>query len=750
MTTSPKILIVGGVAGGASAATRARRLNEKARIIMLEKDGFVSFANCGLPYHLGGVIQDRAKLLVAKPEMFKKRFDIEVRIRHEALAIDRAKKSVRIRDHVAGTDYDESYDKLILAPGAAPLIPDVPGVRAQGVHSLRNIEDMDRILAQLPAVKQVAVVGAGFIGLEVAEQLKERGLAVTLVEKAGQVLPPLDGEMAEPLRRELLRHDIRLISGAGFKAIRETAGKATGVILENDVTVDADLVILGLGVRPYNQLAVAAGLGVGPTGGIQTDDYQRTSDPDIYAVGDAAEYRLGPTGQRGRVPLAGIANRTGRLVGEHAATGKSATAPAAWSTAIIKVFGLAAGIAGESLKAALKRGVSARAVHITANHHAGYYPGAKSLTLKLVYEAGTGRILGAQAVGAAGIDKRLDVVASFLHFGGTVRDLAQVDLAYAPPFGSAKDPLHMAAFAAMNDLDGLAPILPPDVDLTAYQVVDLRDADECAELKLLGADHARNIPLNTLRGRLGELDQSKPTAVVCHSGLRAHVGTRLLRENGFNAANVSGATYVRDLALRRPLDIAPASAAACGTVKACGAPGAIASDSHDELHPVNVMTEAGAGALLLDVRSPGEFRTGRVQGAVNLPLENVTAEAVRALLVGHDQKTVVLLCASGGRARTAAKQLAASGLKTLVVQGGTNSCRQAGLPMDKDAGGVISVERQVRIAAGTMVFTGVLLGTFVHPGFYGLSGFVGAGLVFAGVTDWCGMGLLLARAPWNR
>jgi rhodanese-related sulfurtransferase len=330
-----------------------------------------------------------------------------------------------------------------------------------------------------------------------------------------------------------------------------------------------------------------------------------------------------------------------------------------------------------------------------------------------------------------------------------VRDLAQVDLAYAPPFGSAKDPLHMAAFAAMNDLDGLAPIIQPDADLTTYQVVDLRDADECAELKLIGAEHAHNIPLNTLRGRLGELDKSKPTAVVCHSGLRAHVGTRLLREHGFNAVNVSGATYVRDLALRRPMDITPA-AASCGSVKACGAPGAIATDSHDELHPLNVMAEAGAGALLLDVRSPAEFRSGRVQGAVNLPLENVTDLNVRALLAGNDQKTVVLLCASGGRARVAAKKLAASGLKTLVVQGGTNSCQQAGLPIDRDAGGMISIERQVRIGAGTMVFTGVMLGTFVHPGFYGLSGFVGCGLIFAGVTDWCGMGLLIAKAPWNR
>ena len=388
-------------------------------------------------------------------------------------------------------------------------------------------------------------------------------------------------------------------------------------------------------------------------------------------------------------------------------------------------------------------------MHITANHHAGYYPDAKSLTLKLVYEAVTGRILGAQAVGAAGIDKRLDVVASFLHFGGTVRDLAQVDLAYAPPFGSAKDPLHMAAFAAMNDLDGLAPLIAPDADLTRYQVIDLRDADECAELKLIGAEHAHHIPLNTLRQRLGELDKSKPTAVVCHSGLRAHVGTRLLREHGFDAVNISGAAYIRDLALRRPMDITPA-ATTCGTVKACRTVGTLAPDAHDELHPLNVMAQASAGALLLDVRSPAEFRSGRVQGAINLPLETVTIDNVRALLRSRDLTPVLLLCASGGRARVAAKKLSASGLKTLVVQGGTSSCRQAGLPMDEDAGGIISLERQVRIAAGVMVLGGVLLGTFIHPGFYGLSGFVGAGLMFAGITDWCGMGLLLARAPWNK
>jgi len=748
---SPRILIIGGVAGGASAATRARRSNERASIVMLEKDSHVSFANCGLPYHIGGAIQDRAKLLVAKPELFRDRFAIDVRVRHEALSIDRKARRVRVRDHAKGAEYDEPYDKLILAPGAAPLVPDLPGVRAPGVHSLRNIEDMDGILADLPGVRRAAVVGAGFIGLEVAEQLRERGLEVTLVDRNPQVLTPLDPEMAERLRRELLAHGVEVRLGSGLAAVETRAdGRASGVRLQDGSVIAADLVILGLGVRPSNRLAAEAGLDIGPTGGVRTDEHQRTSDPDIYAVGDVAEYALGATGGRGRIPLAGIANRTGRLAGEHAATGEAARAPAAWGTAILKVFGLAAGLTGDSVKSAKARGINARAVHVTANHHAGYYPGAQPLTFKLVYEAGTGRILGAQAFGGAGVDKRLDIVATLLHFRGTVADLAQVDLAYAPPFGSAKDAVHMAAFAALNDLEGKAPIVPADADLAGFQVVDVREADERAELALAGAPHAVAIPLNQLRARAGELDRGRPTVVACHSGLRSHVATRLLRELGFDARNLSGAASVRDLALNRP-ERASSPAAACSAAKPCGAPGAlVARDPHDELHPRNVLEETRGGALLLDVRSPGEFRSGHVEGAVNLPLEQVGGGAVKALMAGREDATVLLLCAAGGRARTAAKRLEGAGIRTVVVVGGTNACVAAGLPIRRAERGTISVERQVRIGAGLMVAAGVALGTWVHPGFLGLSAFVGCGLVFAGVTDWCGMGLLLARMPWNR
>lgn len=309
----------------------------------------------------------------------------------------------------------------------------------------------------------------------------------------------------------------------------------------------------------------------------------------------------------------------------------------------------------------------------------------------------------------------------------------------------------MAAFAAQNDLEGLAPILPPDTDLSGYQVVDLRDDEERSELPLAGVTHAKTIPLNSLRARLGELDKSRPTVVSCHSGLRAHVATRLLREHGFNASNLSGAALIRDLTMNRPDSLKPeTSSAACSSVKPCGAQGTMATDKHDELHPLNLLAEAQGGGCLLDVRSPGEFRSGRVQGAVNLPLEQVTVESVRQLLAAQGKTTVLLLCASGGRARSAASKLANAGLRTLVVVGGTQACRSLGLPIESESRGMISIERQVRIGAGLMVATGVALGTFVHPGFYGLSAFVGCGLIFAGVTDWCGMGLLLARMPWNK
>jgi NADPH-dependent 2,4-dienoyl-CoA reductase/sulfur reductase-like enzyme/rhodanese-related sulfurtransferase len=549
---TPTIVIVGGVAGGASAAMRARRMNERARIIILERDSYVSFANCGLPYYLGGEIKDRDKLLVAKPSLIARRFQVEVRTQHEVTAIDRRAKVLTVQEHETGRMYEERYDKLILAPGAAPFVPPIPGVQARGVFTLRNLEDADRIAVAMPDAHRAVIVGGGYIGLEVAEQFRRQGLDVALVEMLPQVMPLLDREMAEPLHRQLEYHGVQLELGRGIASVEEKDGAALAVLLTDRTRLPADIVLLGVGVRPNVGLAATAGLALGASGGIATDDHMRTSDPDIYAVGDAAEYLFGVTGQRMRLPLAGPANRSGRLAGEHAATGASRPAPAVWGTSVVRSFSTTAGITGLSLDAALRADLDARAVHVVAFHHASYYPGAEAMVLKLVYEGGTGRILGAQVVGGAGVDKRLDVIATLMHFHGTVHDLAQLDLAYAPPFGSAKDPLHMAAFAAENDLDGLAPVVQPGADLSAYQVVDVRAAHEVAARPLADVVHAKLIPLDELRDRLDELDPSLPTVVACRSGLRSYVAVRILAQHGFEQVfNLSGAAALRDLALMR-------------------------------------------------------------------------------------------------------------------------------------------------------------------------------------------------------
>ena len=554
---APTILIVGGVAGGASAAARARRMNEHARIIIFERDSYVSFANCGLPYYLGGEITDRDQLLIAKPSLFKRRFDIEVRTRHEVTGIDREAKSITIRDLDAEASYEMPYDKLILAPGADPIEPAIPGVDATGVFTLRNLEDTDRIAEAMPEAQRAVVVGGGYVGLETAEQFRRKGLEVALVEMQPQVLPMHDPEMVEPLHRQLEFNGVRLELGNGIASIEEQGGRATAAILADGTRLPADLVLLGIGVRPNVGLAEAAGIELGASRGIATDEYMRTSDPDIYAVGDAAEYTYGPTGAKLRVPLAGPANRTGRLAGEHAVTGSSRVAPAAMGTSIVRVFGTTAGMTGLSLKAALAAGFDATATHVIANNHAGYYPGAQAMIVKLVFEEGTGRVLGVQACGGDGVDKRLDVVSALTHFGGTVHDLAELDLAYAPPFGSAKDPLHMAAFAAENHLDGLAPVVQPDIDLCPYQTVDVRSAAEVEALPLAECDQIINIPLDQLRDRLGELDPSLPTVVACRSGLRSYVGTRILKQHGFDEVyNLSGATAMREFALNRRLPAA--------------------------------------------------------------------------------------------------------------------------------------------------------------------------------------------------
>ncbi len=548
------IVIVGGVAGGASAATRARRMNEDAEIILLEKDEYVSFANCGLPYYIGGEIADRNKLLVATPEFLTRRFKLDVRTRQEVLRIDRAARTVTVLNHATEVTYQQPYDKLILAPGASPLVPPLEGLDASNVFSLRNMADTDRILAAVEASRgrRAAVIGSGFIGLEMVEQLVRRGFTTALAELQPQVLPLLDPEMARPVEDELRGGGVDLYTGDGIKRIlKDASGAASGVELQSGTRIDADLVILGLGVRPNTRLAVDAGLTIGPSGGIATNDWMQTDDPDIYAVGDAAEYVYGPTGKPLRIALAGPANRAGRLAGEHAATGEAAPMAPVFGTSIVRVFEMSAGVTGLTGALADRLQRNAASVTIIANQHAGYYPGAVPLTLKLTFDPDDGRVLGAQAVGRDGVDKRLDVIATAMAFEGTVRDLAGLDLAYAPPFGSAKDPVHMAAFAACNQLDGIEEFVASDADLSSKQVVDVRTMPEVENSPLAAAAHAINIPVDELRGALDRLNPDAETVVSCGIGLRAHVAARILKQSGFaDVKNLVGGAIMRNRAIR--------------------------------------------------------------------------------------------------------------------------------------------------------------------------------------------------------
>ena len=540
-----KLVIVGGVAGGASAAARARRLSEDAEIVVFERGPDVSFANCGLPYYVGGEITPRDKLLVTTPQRLRERFRLDVRTRSSVESIDRAAKTVRVRDLDEGRDYDEPYDALILAPGAAPLRPPVPGVDSPLVLTLRNLGDVDRIKARVDAgAKRVVVVGAGFIGLELAENFVKRGMATTVVELQPQVLPPLDPEMAVPIVEALRSRGVDVILGDSADAF-EAAGDGVTVKLKSGRAVAADLVILGVGVRPENALAVAAGLDVGPRGGIRVSDTMQTSDPSIWAVGDAVEIRDAVTGAAAQVPLAGPANRQGRIAADAILRPRSPR-PGGYrgtqGTAIVGVFDRVAAITGASEKVLSRANLPYRKVYVHPADHAGYYPGAEQMTLKLLFAADTGRILGAQAVGGNGVDKRIDVIAVAIQAGMTVFDLEQMELCYAPQFGSAKDAVNMAGFVAAGLLRGdhpqadMATALdgPPDDRTT---LLDVRTPKEFAEGHLPGAV---NVPVDDLRARLGELPRDRRILAYCQVGQRGYIATRILLQKGFDAANLGG------------------------------------------------------------------------------------------------------------------------------------------------------------------------------------------------------------------
>jgi NADPH-dependent 2,4-dienoyl-CoA reductase/sulfur reductase-like enzyme/rhodanese-related sulfurtransferase len=528
-----RVIIIGGVAGGMSAATRLRRLDESAEIIVLEKSGHVSYANCGLPYYVGGVIENEKDLLLQTPASLHARFRLDVRVSTEVLAINPGKKVVAIKNLITGETSELDYDKLILSPGASPVVPPIPGIE-RGM-TLRTVEDVEKIAASVGKKPASAVViGGGFIGVEIAENLIHRKIPTALVEATHQVLMPLDPELATLVAKEMRTHGVDLHLGASVVKINTDS-----VELSNGAVLPAEIVILAIGVRPEIGLAKAAGLDIGTRNGIKVDEFNRTSNSDIYAVGDAAEKTDALDGNATLVPLANLANRHGRVVADHIC-GLTVRRVKTIGTAIVKVFDLKIATTGwneKRLKAAER---PHQAIHIHPNSHAGYYPDAKQMTLKLIFDPKTGEILGAQGVGIEGVDKRIDVIATAMRGGITAPELADLELAYAPPFGSAKDPVNMLGYVAENVVSGLSKVAQwHEIDEyreNGYELLDVRSVEECGRGIIPGAI---NIPVDEIRARYSELT-NKNLLVNCQVGLRGHTGSMLLKELGFNAVNLDG------------------------------------------------------------------------------------------------------------------------------------------------------------------------------------------------------------------
>lgn len=536
-----KIIIVGGVAGGASAAARARRLSEDAEIIMLERGEFISFANCGLPYHVSGDITQRDALLLQTPQSFKSRFNVEVRIFSEVVAIDRQQKVLTVKNVLSGEEYKEPYDKLLLSPGAAPIRPPIPGINSANTFSLRNIPDMDRILAAVSQNKpqHATVVGGGFIGLEMVEALHQIGIAVTLLELSEQVMAPVDLEMANFVHQALVQKQTDLRLNTGLTAITELP-EHLELTLSNGEKLTTGLVILAIGVKPETMLASAAGLELGARGGIKVDEGMRTSDPDIYAVGDAVETLDFVTAQPALIPLAGPANRQGRIAADNM-LGRDEKYQRTQGTAICKIFDFAIASTGHSEKSLRRQGRAYEKVYVHPGNHAGYYPGAFPVSFKLIFDPVTGQILGGQAFGKEGVDKRIDVLAVAMRAGLKVQDLEHLELTYAPPFGSARDVINQAGMVAANVIKGDERVCHTADILNISPEQFLLDVRNPGELTKIGAiAGAVNIPVDQLRERLAELPKDKEILITCQVGLRGHVAYRLLANHGFNARNLSG------------------------------------------------------------------------------------------------------------------------------------------------------------------------------------------------------------------
>ena len=535
-----KVLIVGGVAGGASAATRLRRMDEKAQSILLEKGPYISYANCGLPYYIGGEIKERENLLVTKPALLRGRFGVDVRTDSEVVAIDRQAKTVTVKNHQTGETYKESYDKLLLSPGASPKKPDWEGVNLPGIFTIRNVPDtcaVDDFIRETGA-KRAAVVGGGFIGVEMAENLTARGLSVTLMEYQEQVLPPLDPEMAAIVHTHLRQNGVNLALGTAVSGF-EKAG--TGILVKTGKgDLETDLVILSVGVAPDSGLAKEAGLELGMGGSIAVNDNYQTSDPDIYAVGDAIQVRSRLTGQDTLLPLAGPANRQGRAAAESILGRKPSHTKDVLGSSILKVFQLTAASTGLNEKQLKAAGIPYLKTYTHPASHAGYYPGGTPMSMKLLFGP-DGKVFGAQAVGQDGVDKRMDVLATVIRLGGTIYDLQDLELCYAPPYSSAKDPVNMLGFTAANILNGdMKDFYCEDLAGLDFDKVFLLDCRTPAEFAMGTIPGAVNIPLDELRNRLEELPKDKPVYEFCQVGLRGYIAYRILSQHGFEAYNLSG------------------------------------------------------------------------------------------------------------------------------------------------------------------------------------------------------------------
>ena len=559
-----KVVIVGGVAGGATAAARIRRLDEQAQIVVFEKSHYVSYANCGLPYYIGGVIDDPAELTLQTPESFFSRFRVEMRVRHEVTAIHPERKTVSVTELESGRTFEESYDKLLLSPGARPTQPRLPGVGIEKVFTLRTVEDTFRIKAYIEKYhpKSAVLAGGGFISLELAENLRGQGMEVTIVQRPKQLMNPFDPDMASFIHAEMRKHGVRLALGHTVEGFEEKAG-GVDVLLKDEAPLHADMVILAIGVTPDTQLAKDAGLALGLKGSIVVNDRMETSAPDIYAVGDAVQVRHYVTGQDAVIALAGPANKQGRIAADSICGGDSRY-PGSQGSSIIKVFDITAAVTGLNETNARKAGIDADKVILSPMSHAGYYPGGRLMTMKVVFEKGTYRLLGAQIVGYEGVDKRIDVLATAIHAGLSAVQLKELDLAYAPPYSSAKDPVNMAGFMVENIAEGMlrqfhvedVPALPVDGSVT---LLDTRTEEEYRQGHIAGF---RNIPVDELRKRMDEIEPGKPVYVICQSGLRSYIACRILAGNGFGCYNFSGGFRFYDTVVNERRLIEAASA--CG------------------------------------------------------------------------------------------------------------------------------------------------------------------------------------------